>query len=162
MTKELGANVILIGCSDTLCPCSALQNHLMVNSTTPSDVSLFAYLQPDGSWQHMHKTIFLEFCMDIWSRASLAHILGHSFHIGDTMELLLAGVPPEIVAATGGWTLLAFLLYWHQMEEILPMSTSQAYNKAHINKLAEIFKQFCVANNIPHDLINATDGNPEI
>ena len=48
----------------------------------------------------------------------LTHILDHSFHIGGAVELLLAGVPPEIVAATGGWTSLAFLLYWHHMEEI--------------------------------------------
>lgn len=110
----------------------------------------------------MRKTIFLEFCMDIWSRASLAHILDHSFRIGGAVELLLAGVPPEIVVATGGWTSLAFLLYWCCMEEILLMSTSWAYNKAHINKLAEIFEQFRVANNIPHNLINTTDGDLEI
>jgi hypothetical protein len=66
------------------------------------------------------------------SLAMLAHILGHSFHIGSAVKLLLAGVPPEIVAATGRWTSLAFLLYWHRMEEILPMSTSKAYN--HITK----------------------------
>ncbi len=160
MTKELGANVILIGCSDMLCPCSALQNHLMVNSTTPSDVSLFAYLQPDGSWQHMHKTIFLEFCMDIcqghpwltYSDTASISVAPWSFSLPESLQ--------KLSQQPGGWTLLAFLLYWHRMEEILPMSTSQAYNKAHINKLAEIFKQFCVANNIPHDLINATNGKP--
>ena len=26
----------------------------------------------------------------------LAHVLGHSFHIGGAVELLLAGVPPEL------------------------------------------------------------------
>ena len=56
----------------------------------------------------------------------LAHVLGHSFHISGTVELLLAGIPPEIVAATGGWTSLTFLLYWHHMDEILPMSPSKA------------------------------------
>lgn len=39
------------------------------------------------------------------------HISGHSFRIGGAVELLLAGVPPEVVAATGNWTSLAFLLY---------------------------------------------------
>ncbi len=57
------------------------------------------------------------------------------------MELLLAGVPPEIVAAIGGWTSLAFLLYWRRMEEILPMSTSRAYRKSHIDDLAKIFEK---------------------
>ena len=46
------------------------------------------------------------FCTDVWLKAALAHVLGHSFRIGDAVELLLAGVPPEIVAATGGWTSL--------------------------------------------------------
>lgn len=89
----------------------------------------------------------------------LAHVLGHSFHIGGAVELLLAGVPPEIVAATGGWTSLAFLLYWCQMEEILPMSTSKAYNKAHLNALAAIFEQFHINNKIPLALIIASNGN---
>jgi len=53
----------------------------------------------------------LEFIMGIWSSAMLVHVLGHSFHIGGAVELLLAGVSPEVVAALGGWTSLAFLLY---------------------------------------------------
>ena len=89
----------------------------------------------------------------------LAHVLGHSFRIGGAVELLLAGVPPEIVAATGGWTSLAFLLYWRRMEEILPMSTSKAYNKAHLDHLAIIFEQFRIAHKIPSALITASDGN---
>ncbi|KIJ96025.1 hypothetical protein K443DRAFT_682572 [Laccaria amethystina LaAM-08-1] len=88
----------------------------------------------------------------------LAHVLGHSFRIGGAVELLLAGVPPEVVAATGGWTSLAFLLYWRRMEEVLPMSTSKAYKKAHIDDLATIFEQFRVANKIPSALIDASDG----
>ena len=97
--------------------------------------------------------------MGIWSSTMLAHVLGHSFRISGAVELLLAGVPPEIVAATGSWTSLAFLLYWRRMEEILPMSTSKAYNKAHIDDLATIFEQFRIAHKIPSALIAASDGN---
>ena len=89
----------------------------------------------------------------------LAHVLGHSFRIGGAVELLLAGVPPEVVAATGGWTSLAFLLYWRRMEEVLPMSTSKAYKKAHIDDLAAIFEQFRINNKIPSALIDASDGS---
>ena len=63
--------------------------------------------------------------------------------------MLLAGVPPEVVAATGGWTSLAFLLYWRRMEEIIPLSTSSAYNRTHMISLANIFEQFRIQNNIP-------------
>ena len=67
----------------------------------------------------MTKYKFMDFCSGVWSKAALAHVLGHSFRIGGAVELLLAGVPPEVVAATGGWTSLAFLLYWRRMEEII-------------------------------------------
>jgi len=81
----------------------------------------------------------------------LTHILGHSFHIGGAIKLL-AGISPEIVATTGSWTSLAFLLYWRHMEEILPMSTSKAYNSA-------IFEQFHIKNKIPSALLVASNGN---
>lgn len=93
----------------------------------------------------------------IWETAKLEHVLGHSFRIGGAVELLLAGVPPDIVAATGGWTSLAFLLYWRRMDEILPMCTSKAYNKSHFDDLASIFEQFRLQHKIPLALITASD-----
>lgn len=102
----------------------------------------------------MSKPVFMAFCTDIWSKATLAHVLGHSFRIGGAVELLLAGVPPEIVAATGGWTSLAFLLYWRRMEEILPMSTSKAYRQSHLDDLAKIFEAFRVSHKIPSQLVS--------
>jgi len=53
-----------------------------------------------------------ELCHSNLVSAMLSHVLGTVFLIGGTVELLLAGVPPEIIAATGGWTSFAFLLYW--------------------------------------------------
>ncbi len=110
----------------------------------------------------MLKHEFLDFCTLIWDKASLTHIHGHSFRIGGAVELLLAGVPPEIVAATGGWTSLAFLLYWHCMEEILPLSTSKAYKKTHFDELAALFEQFRIANSIPRNLITASESELEL
>ena len=69
---------------------------------------------------------------------------GHSFRIGGAVELLLAGVPPEVVAATGGWTSLAFLLYWRRLKEILPMSTAHAYKRSDIDRLSKILDNFRV------------------
>jgi hypothetical protein len=104
----------------------------------------------------MTKYKFMHLCTDVWSKAALAHVLGHSFRIGGAVELLLAGVPPEIVAATGGWTSLAFLLYWRRMEEILPMSTSKAYERSHVAALANIFEKFRLDNHIPLNLISSS------
>ena len=163
-TKELGANIILTARrnGDPLCPVAALKNHLDVNSSVPSSFALFAYISSSGEPKNLLKHEFLNFVTGIWSSAMLAHILGHSFHIGGAVELLLAGVPPEIVAATGGWTTLAFLLYWRRMEKILPMCTSKAYKKSHLDRLALIFDEFHVTHKIPSALITASDGSISI
>ena len=92
----------------------------------------------------MTKYQFMDFCTQIWSKAALAHVLGHSFHIGGAVE---------IIAATGGWTSLAFLLYWRRMEEILPMSTLRVYNRSHVDALVMIFKKFRVDNHIPSNFV---------
>lgn len=156
-TWEEGASIILTARDDQLCPCTALQYHLDINCDVPGTSSLFAYTTTDGHWEHMTKYRFMDFCTDVWSKAALAHVLGHSFRIGGAVELLLAGVPPEIVAATGGWTSLAFLLYWRRMEEILPMSTSKAYRKSHVDALAQIFEKFRADNRIPLNFISLHD-----
>lgn len=156
-THEEGTSVIVTARNDSLCPCTALHDHLSINKDVPPSSSLFAYPTPDGHWEHMTKFKFLDFCADVWSKAALAHVLGHSFQIGGAVELLLAGVPPEIIAATGGWTSLTFLLYWRWMEEILPMSTSKAYQKSHVDQLAKIFERFRVDNHIPLNFIATHD-----
>lgn len=71
------------------------------------------------------------------------------------MELLLAGVPPEVVAAVGGWTSLAFLLYWRRFEEILPTHILKAYDSAQITRLKCSLDDFQKANNIPNSLVEA-------
>jgi hypothetical protein len=129
----------------------------MVNAAVPPSFALFAYTTPSGQPKNLLKHEFLSFVTGIWSSALLAHVLGHSFRIGGAVELLLAGVPPQVVAAIGGWTSFAFLLYWRRMEEILPMSTSKTYNKSHFDNLAAIFEQFRINQNIPSALISNSD-----
>lgn len=157
-TKEVGASVVLTAQEHSLlCPIAALQNHLTINASIPPSFALFAYTVSSGHFKNLLKHEFLAFVTDIWSSAGLAHVLGHSFCIGGATELPLAGVPPEVVAAIGGWTSLMFLLYWHRMEEILPMSTSKAYKKSHFDNLASIFEQFHINQKIPAALITASD-----
>ena len=155
-TRELGATVIVTARrdGDPLCPVTAFKNHLDVNSSIPPSSTLFAYISSSGEPKNLLKHEFLNFVTNIWSSAMLAHVLGHSFRIGGAVELLPAGVPPEIVAATGGWTSLAFLLYWRHMDEILPMSTSKAYNQAHLDRLSSIFEEFRINHKIPSSLLD--------
>jgi hypothetical protein len=98
--------------------------------------------------------VFLKFVNRVWSDVHLNHVYGHSFRIGGAVMLLLAGVPPEVVAATGGCTSLSFLLYWRCLEEILPNSTALAYKKTDLDFLAstsEIFRTRC---NIPTNFVD--------
>ncbi|KAJ7848011.1 hypothetical protein B0H14DRAFT_3453373 [Mycena olivaceomarginata] len=55
---------------------------------------------------------------------------------------------PNIVAALGSWTSLAFLLYWRKIEHIVPMHVGKAYDKAKLNNIVKAFEVFCVAHNI--------------
>ncbi|KIK00894.1 hypothetical protein K443DRAFT_7369 [Laccaria amethystina LaAM-08-1] len=135
---ELGTSMILTGCNDILCPVATLKNHLSVNSSTNMPTSLFSYTTASGQSKILLNHEFLNFCNHIWSTAMLAHILGHNFHIGGAVELLLAG---------------------YRMEDILPMSTSKAYKKSHIDSLTAIFEQFHIKSKIPSALITASDGN---
>ncbi len=158
-TKEAGAAVILTARHDALCPVAALRNHLKVNASVTKEAPLFAYAASGSSWSHLAKPAFLARCYKCWKHHVLYHVLGHSFRIGGAVELLLAGVPPETVAATGGWTSLAFLLYWRRMEEIIPLSTSKAYRQSHLVDLAATFEKFRVACKIPAALIGSYDGS---
>jgi len=149
-TCEVGASVIVTARPDGICPVKALHIHRhLINKDCPAGMSLFAYHSDAGEWTHMVKLLFLAFCNSVWKVAGLEHILGYSFRIGSTVELLLAGVSPDVVAATGGWTSLVFLLYWQWMEEIILLSTSRAYRKSNIDQLAALFENFCVRHNIP-------------
>ena len=97
-TCEEGTSVIATARKDSLCPYTAMHNHLEVNRDAPPSTSLFAYTSStSGRWEHLTKYKFMEFCTGVWADANLAHIQGHSFWIGGAVELLLAGIPPEIV-----------------------------------------------------------------
>jgi hypothetical protein len=51
-------------------------------------------------------------CRKIWFQEGLQLVDRHSFLIRGSVELLLAGVLLKVVIMLGGWTSLAFLLYW--------------------------------------------------
>jgi hypothetical protein len=148
-TREEGGTLLLTGRDDALCPIRAFRNHLSVNSGVPADAPLFASQNLDGTWSPPLKHIFVAECKRVWATRPLAIVDGHSWRIGGTTELLMAGVSPEIVATLGGWTSLAFLLYWRRIEEILPMNIAKAYKKKRIQELAVELENFRVRSNIP-------------
>jgi hypothetical protein len=99
---------------------SAFEHHLFVNASVPSSAPLFAYATASG-WAHLTRTDFMETCNAIWFAAGLGALNGHGFRIGGTTHLLLHGVDPWVVMKQGRWSSAAFLLYWRNVEEILPL-----------------------------------------
>jgi hypothetical protein len=125
-----------------------LSNHLQVNADLPPDAPFFAYRANDTAWAYPTKDHFLRRCHDIWTSAKLLCVHGHSFRIGGSTELLLAGVPCDVVAALGGWTSLAFLLYWRKLEHIIPQHVGKAYTKDKVDEVSKAFEAFRIAHRI--------------
>jgi hypothetical protein len=147
-TRERGALLTLTGRDDELCPQKALSNHLKVHVNPPPDAPFFAYSTGDSTWACLTKDHFLRRCHDIWTSAKLLRVHGHSFRIGGSTELLLAGVPCDVVVALGGWTSLAFLLYWQKLEHIIPQHVGKAYTKDKVDEVSKAFEAFRIAHRI--------------
>ncbi len=65
------------------------------------------------------------------------------------MELLLSGVPPEVVASLGEWSSMAFLLYWCKIDDIIPQHIFKAYDRNKLIAVATELEAFRIRNNIP-------------
>lgn len=116
--SKRGEDVALVTQLQRICPIASLDNHLRVN-TLPSHSSLFSY-SLHGRSTPLSRAKFLDRCNVIWGAAGIPRSTGHSFRIGGTTELLLSGVPPDIVKALGRWSSDAFHRYWRALEEIAP------------------------------------------
>ncbi|KIY48249.1 DNA breaking-rejoining enzyme, partial [Fistulina hepatica ATCC 64428] len=151
MTKEKGARVRLTARDDTLCPRCTLERHLLhENSGLPPQAPLFAF--KDASDQRgftpFTKTNFLDRCNKIWAAAGHTALNGHSFRIGGAVELLLMGIDPRTVALTGGWSSLAFLLYWQRLDEIIPFHTHAAYKSRDFRHIRSAMTSFQTSENL--------------
>ncbi|KAJ7035993.1 hypothetical protein C8F04DRAFT_1258353 [Mycena alexandri] len=138
-TTILGADCVLtatMGDDVDLCPVWAFRNHLAVNHSPPASTPLFAYRERD-SWRVLTKDLFLRTTSATFAAAGLENVFGHSYRIGGSVELLLAGVEPEVIMKLGGWTSLCFLIYWRRLEQILPQRITAAW-AARIQAFASI------------------------
>ena len=127
-THHHGDNVVLAHRQSTTNPLRLLQLHLKT-SILSGDLPLFSYHTPQGP-SMLTKRDFLTRCNTIWVRKGHPRITGHSFRIGGTTELLLAGVPPDIVKAAGRWNSDAFLRYWRCLEKLVPLYTNSSFSRS--------------------------------
>jgi hypothetical protein len=117
-THHHGQEVVLVDQRVPINPISLLKNHIRVNKVQ-GDTPLFSFLSPHGS-ALLTKTLFLRRCNAIWLALGYPKTTGHCFRIGGTTELLVAGVPPDIVRTTGRWSSESFLRYWRSLDSIAP------------------------------------------
>ncbi|EIN09456.1 hypothetical protein PUNSTDRAFT_66798 [Punctularia strigosozonata HHB-11173 SS5] len=141
-SQEKGASVILIGLNNALCPVKALVTHQMINAGANIDDHFFAYRSGPDSFSPLTKPRFMARCNEIWSNAGLETLSGHCFRIGGTTHWLLMGTAPEIVAAIGGWTSMAFLLYWRKIEEIVAAGALKSVDRHALEQAASAVNMF--------------------
>lgn len=154
-TREKGASVVLTGRRDELCPVRAMRHHLLVNVGAAQKDHLFAYNAGGYVFLPLVKPKMLARCGKIWEEAGLKALSGHAFRIGGATELLLAGVEPTVIASLGGWTSLAFLLYWRKIEEILPTVITAAYGDSRTTRVVQDMEAFRARSGIPRSVANA-------
>ena len=118
-TKRHGDSITLVSQTGLSDPLRLLRNHLRINNLAPSS-PLFAHRTSHGS-HSLTKRQFIIRCNDIWSKLGFPRTTGHSFRIGGTTELLLSGVPPDVVKTLGRWSSDSFLRYWRSLEDLAPL-----------------------------------------
>lgn len=95
-------DIILLGFWP-LNPVIAFRHHLSANASVPDAAPLFTLETAAGDWAPMTKRWFMERVTEIWGGAGLPSSMnGHGFRIGRASELLMHGVPPDVVATQGG------------------------------------------------------------
>lgn len=128
-THRHGQDVVIVDQHFPINPISLLKNHIRVNNVR-SQQFLFSFLSPIGP-SFLSKKTFLRRCNAIWSTLGYPRSTGHCFRIGGTTELLVAGVPPDIVRATGRWSSESFFRYWRSLDDIAPRHIRNVYFKRH-------------------------------
>jgi hypothetical protein len=75
------------------------------------------------------KDAFIKSSTQVFKAAGLELVFRHSYRIGGSLDLLLAGIAPEIIMKLGRWTSLCFLIYWRRLECVIPLAIARAWDK---------------------------------
>jgi hypothetical protein len=93
-------------------PQAAMANHFHLNDPA-LDCHVFAWRHPRGS-RPLTRAAFLSHLKELVTARNEQALHGHSIHIGGTLELLLRGVPFDVVKTIGHWSSEAFVIYLRQ------------------------------------------------
>jgi hypothetical protein len=100
-------------------PRVALQRHLDLNHPTPDHHPLFAYRDAKARLTPMTRARFLTRLKAKCAIIGETTPHGHALRIGNTLEMLLDGVPFEVVKTKGRWSSDTFQVYLRKHELIL-------------------------------------------
>ncbi|KAG2354913.1 hypothetical protein BDR07DRAFT_1304755 [Suillus spraguei] len=141
-THSDGANIVASHIDDHSNPVSALNHHLLANSSVLANAPFFAFKTESGGCSPMTRTWFMNRCNQVWKDNRLAELSSHCFRIGGATELLLRGTPPDVVAMQGRWKSCAFLEYWCKIDSILPMFISSSFSDMHLAMMQSSMDSF--------------------
>ena len=111
----------------------------------------FLHVTSGMVWWHLLPLLHSPSFTDIYKFTDLDFVLGHSYCIGGSVELLSIGVACKLIMKLGGWTSLCFLLYWRHLELIIPAAITHAWEA----QQKSFAKKFAITNdsfNLPFDL----------
>ena len=117
-THPHGEEVVLVDQDNPINPISLLKNHIHI-SGIPRDGLLLSFRKSDDLIV-LDKASFLRCCNDVWQPLGHPRFTGHSFRIGGTTKLLIAGILPDVVRVTGHWSSESFLRYWRSLKDLAP------------------------------------------
>ena len=111
-TAHQGEDIYWSAQPDSSDPATAMTNHLRLNNPLPSQ-HIFTWHHPKGP-RPLTRSTFLSRLKELARAQDNQALHGHSIRIGGTLELLLRGVPFDVVKAIGRWSSEAFVIYLRQ------------------------------------------------
>ncbi|KAK4696910.1 hypothetical protein P7C70_g8297, partial [Phenoliferia sp. Uapishka_3] len=128
--KSLGETVGVaeLGVDHPACPVAWLKRHVAGNKVQLAE-GLWSYTStmPRSKGQRfvLTKAAWIKRTNELLLLCGLPALDGHSVRIGGATQLLMNGVPPEVVKAQGRWASDAFQVYWRYVTVILSEHTSR-------------------------------------
>ncbi|KAF5386015.1 hypothetical protein D9615_002211 [Tricholomella constricta] len=129
-TTFCGGECILTATGNIFCPVTAIKNYLRINNIS-SSAPFFAFSDNAHPFSPLTKSSFLQHTSAIFSGLRLEPVFGHRYCIRGSLELLAAGVAPEVIMKLGGWSSLCFLTYWRRLNFLVPSAIIRTWEDNH-------------------------------